>query len=169
MINKAREGVEVEKPKKAKKPKRINTQQRRFVKELVRRPVKRDAALAAGYSSGKYAYELLQQENIQSALVHELKRAGLDDELAASKMMDGLNAMTPPKKEGGERYDDQFVRKQYLDMYFRLKGNYAPTEHNINQKTININITPEMAAGLADAGAFEETFGEVKEEIIDGG
>lgn len=148
----------VDKPitKTVKKKPIVTARQKRFVKELIRRPIKKDAALAAGYSSGEYAYELLAEPHIQSLLVMELKKAGVDDELAANKMAEGLDAMTPPKKDGGERYDDQFVRKQYLDMYFRLKGNYAPTEHNVSQKTININITPEMASALADAGAFSE-------------
>ena len=121
----------------------------------------KDAALATGYNA-EYGSELVRHdEAVRNYLFAEMEKVGITSPLVATKMYEGLHAMTPPKKEGGERYEDYFVRKQYLDMYFRLRGMYAPEKHEIQEKKVVIIMTADTVKGLLDSRAITE------EEILD--
>lgn len=126
----------------------------------------KDAALKTGYHP-EHAYRLVKTDDeVRAILFGAMEDVGITSPLVAAKMYEGMNAMTPPKKEGGQRYEDYFVRKQYLDMYFRLQGMYAPEKHEINEKRIVIVMTPEVVNGLKDARAIDGEVIDVEE--IDG-
>ena len=139
----------------------ITLQQRKFVKEVVKGNSLRQASRNAGLSP-TYGSFLKKQDSIKSMLVEEFAKIGIDDALIAKKIKQGFNAKTKPLKEGGKQYEDQFVRKQFIDMAMRARGDYAPDELNINQRVIHVHVTPEVAKGLIDAGVVD------KEEFIEG-
>ncbi|MBW1975228.1 MAG: terminase small subunit [Deltaproteobacteria bacterium] len=144
--------------------------QRRFVKAIMEGCSQTDAAIRAGYKPSNAtdtASKLIRtNETVRAMLLSEFEKAGITDRLVAEKMREGLDAMTPPRKEGGSRYEDFFVRKQYLDIYFRLIGAYAPEKVEMTEKKIVINITPEFVKGLMDAKAIDETEARVIEAEV---
>ena len=125
--------------------------QRKFVAELLKGKSNGAAALAAGYSED-YGSDLVKSPTIQGLLATAMAKAGIDDNLIARKLREGLDAKTPPRKEGGQQYPDQFVRKQFLDVIFKLRGDYAPEKAETVHKTINITIDKGMIEAWKDTG-----------------
>ena len=105
--------------------------------------------------AGQTAHRWMQKDlGVRSYMFREMEKVGITDPYIAMKMKEGMAAMTKPVKEGGEMYDDYFVRKQYIDMYFRLKGMYAPEKSEHTEKVIVLNMTPQMVQGLVDSEAI---------------
>lgn len=130
-----------------------------------------EAARAVGVPdniAAQTAYRWLHKDQgVRAYLFKEMEKAGITDPYVAQKMKEGMSAMTKPVKEGGERYEDYFVRKQYIDMYFRLKGMYAPEKSEHTETQIILNITPQLSDGLKDALGLEGEEADVFEaEII---
>ena len=134
----------------------MNKRRRAFVKGVLKGKTYKDAALDANFQDEKYGSYLMRQDDVREYLLYELQQKGVDGNLAARKMREGMDAMTPPKKDGGERYEDYFVRKQYLDIYFKLTGAYAPEKTEHVEKQIVLNFTPDMIQGLVDSGAISQ-------------
>jgi len=125
------------------------------------------AGRMVGFSSN-YGAHLMKDERMQSLLLSELERVGVTDGYLAEKTREGLNAMAPPRKDGGIQYPDYFVRKQYLDIALRVRGDYAPERTEHTQKVINITLTPDFVKGLIDAKAITYDEAEILEgEVID--
>ncbi len=131
-----------------------NPKQRKFVKKVIEGESIQQAASLSGYTP-LYGHELMKQDSIKLALMVAMEKAGIGDDLMADKMREGLDALAPPRKDGGRQYADFFTRKQYIDMIHRLKGVYAPEEVNINQKVIHIHMDETMARGLVDAQVID--------------
>jgi len=110
----------------------------------------------------------MKQPAVQSILVAEMEKQGLTDSILVRKLRDGLNAQTVPRREGGQRYDDQFVRKQFLDIIFKVRGDYAPERTESTEKKIVLIMNGRMIDALKDSGKLTEAEGEILEgEIID--
>jgi hypothetical protein len=99
-------------------------------------------------------------------LKKRLEEAGLNEEKIASKISDGLEATAPPRKDGGTLYPDQFVRKQFLDLLLRIRGDYAPEVSEHVEKVIHVTIDRDMVKSLRDSGFIAEDEGEILEAEI---
>ena len=154
-----------------KKPKKITPRKKKFADKLLAGANQTQAAKAVGSSDASAAQQGYKWANhdlsVRNYLLGEMEKVGITDPYVAQKMKDGLESLTKPLKEGGERYEDGFVRKQYLDMYFRLTGMYAPEKSEHTKKTIVLNMTPQFIEGLIDTGKIDKAEAEVLEaEII---
>jgi phage terminase small subunit len=130
-------------------PPEANVRQRRFVSELLKGKTQSQAAVAAGYKAD-YASDLMKLPQVRGFLDKAMVKAGIDDLLIARKLREGLDAKTPPRKEGGKQYPDQFVRKQYIDLICKIRGDYAPDKSEHINKTINLTIDMGMLKALKD-------------------
>lgn len=156
-------------PKKA--PKRLTKRKKKFADKLLAGATQTAAAKAVGATDASAAQHGhiwgTKDASIRAYLFKEMEKVGITDPYVARKMKEGLESMTKPLKEGGTRYEDGFVRKQYLDMYFRLQGMYAPEKSEHTSKVIVMNFTPQFIEGLLDTEKITEAEAEVLEaEII---
>lgn len=142
----------------------LNPRHRKFVKGLLEGKSPSAAGLSAGYTDPGYGLALARQPLIKSLLVAEMEKQGITDGLLARKLKDGLNAQTVPRKEGGQRYDDQFVRKQFLDIVFKVRGDYAPERSEAIEKKIVLIVDGRLRNALLDTGKITED----ESKIIDG-
>lgn len=125
-----------------------------------------EAARAVGVTED-YARHLMQQPLVQSALQQKMDEVGITDQKIAEKINEGLDALTPPKKEGGRRYEDFFTRRLYLDMVLKLKGEYAPEKKEETKKIIHLTITPEAVKGFMDAGVIDAEIVDEAEQPVE--
>ena len=66
-----------------------------------------------------------------------LNEMGMNDEQLHEILKEGLGAKgTRITKLGEFVFDDFFVRRQYLDMAYKLKGTYPPEKHEETRKII---------------------------------
>ena len=128
---------------------------RTFIKHLLSgKPINRAGTLAGfGHQTG---YDLMKNPAIQNELARQMEKAGITDQYLAKKVKQGLNARTVPQKDGGTRYDDQFVRRQWADLAIKVKGGYAPEKIESEHKVIQIVIDSNMLGALKDARAISD-------------
>jgi hypothetical protein len=134
---------------------KLTPRHRRFIKNQMLGMSQQAAAAKAGYAPA-YASQLMRQPLIRSELASQMEQAGITETLLAKKLREGLNAKTPPKKEGGSQYEDQFVRKQFLDVIFKLRGDYAPERKETTEKHITIMMDAAMIKSLKDSRVLTE-------------
>jgi len=144
----------------------ISSAHKRFVRKVLEGETFGQAAIDAGYRDRGYGSSLMKEPAIRSLLTTEMEKAGINDTLIAKKLRDGLNAMTPPKKEGGRQYEDQFVRKQFLDVIFKVRGDYAPERSESTEKHIAIIMDGRMVDALRDSKVLEEQDADVLDAEI---
>jgi hypothetical protein len=116
--------------------KRLTPRQAKLIKELAKGKTQGAAALAAGYSPNnpdQSAHQAMEQ--IRNKMPQLLDDAGLTERHVIEKYLAPLmNAQeTEFAKFKGKITDKKNVvawgpRGQGLDMYFRLRGSYAPTK-----------------------------------------
>jgi len=141
---------------------------RKFVKGLIDGKSNTSAAVSAGFTSPSYGNYLAKQPVIKSLLAAEMEKQGLTEPMLVKRLKDGLDAETVPKKDGGERYDDQFVRKQFLDIIFKLRGDYAAIKTESAEKHIVIILDNRMIDSLRATDKLSKEDAETIEgEIID--
>ena len=114
-----------------------------------------DSAIKAGFANRAYGYKLKNQEDIKQALTEMMERSGINEELIAKKLKEGLDAMTVPRRDGGRQYEDHFIRKQFLDMVFKVRGDYAPERMESIQKTIQITLDGDLIRALRDSNVLD--------------
>jgi hypothetical protein len=95
-----------------------------------------------------------------------MERTGINDTLLATKLLEGLSAMAPPRRDGGTQYADQFVRKQFLDVIFKVRGDYAPDRTETTEKHITIVMDGRMVEALRDSKMLETQDADVLEAEI---
>lgn len=126
---------------------------KKFISNLMQgRGIQKSAELA-GFD-GSTGYDLMKNPAIKTALVAKMEKAGITEDMLAKKLKQGLSAKTVPRRDGGKRYDDQFVRKQFLDIIFKLRGDYAPEKIESTQQSIKIIIDAPMINALKDSRAL---------------
>jgi len=135
---------------------KITPKHRKFVKGLIGGQTSSAAARNAGFKDSRYGSYLMAQPAIQSLLLQQMEKAGISDDVLAKKLKDGLSARTPPKAGVPGRYEDHFVRKQFLDLIFKLRGDYAPEKIESTEKRIVIVFDTRSIAGLKDSGAISD-------------
>ena len=149
-----------------------------FIRHLLSgKPISQSSRLAGfGNQTG---YGLMKNPAIQNELARQMEEAGISDKYLARKIKQGLNARTIPQRENGTRYDDQFVRRQFVDMAIKVKGGYAPEKLETEHKVIQIVIDSNMIGALKDAKAISDSdledikvlehtpIEELEEEILD--
>ena len=145
---------------------RLTGKHRKYVRKRAAGESIKDSSGYAGFSH-QYGRELACQPIIKTAIVKAMDDAGINDSYLAKKVKQGLNAKTVPKSKGGKRYDDQFVRKQWADITFKLRGDYAPEKSESTHSEIVLIINDRRIKGLRDSGAISEDEAEILEaEII---
>ena len=127
----------------------LNVKHKKFVKNLARTGNTKKAATLVGFSP-EYGQKLTRDRMILTRLQVELDKQGLDDKSLVAKLADGLEAYYV-KKDGGEQYPDFHAIQKMLDTIFKLRGDYAPEKHEITQKQVIIQFTPEFMKGLKDS------------------
>ena len=132
-------------------PNGLTRSHRKFVEGLSEGMSQADASVFAGYSQ-HYGKDLARQPEIKSLLLQKLEEKGLNEDRIADKLDEGLDAMAPPRKDGGKLYPDNFVRKQYLDLLCRIRGDYAPEKSEHIEKKIQITLDLGMLKSLKDSG-----------------
>jgi phage terminase small subunit len=141
---------------------KLPIRQQKFVKALAQTGKVHESAMRAGYTDGHYGTELLRNEKIRAAVLLQMERAGVTNELLMQKLREGLDAKYPDKvvvdKAGVEHKidggTDFFTRKHYLEQALRLKNAYPAEKGDTAPRTVNIIISEKAIAGLMDAGAI---------------
>ncbi|MHA2313964.1 MAG: hypothetical protein ACXACF_01540 [Candidatus Hermodarchaeia archaeon] len=140
---------------KLKEHTKETTRQKKFVKELAKTGEIGKSALKAGYKDSRYGSQLMMNEKILTALQMELEALDVNKTLIVRKIKQGLNA-TRVIRDGGKKYPDFHARHKFLDMLLKVRGDYAPEKHQIEEKKITIVITPETLRGLRDSKAITD-------------
>lgn len=139
--------------------------QKKFVKNLAKTGEIGKSAKLVGYEK-TYGSKLMRSSKILTLLHQELEKQGVTDVRVVGKIKDGLNAYYV-KKDGGKKYKDFHAIHKYLDMVFKLRGDYAPEKHQVERKEITIVITPEVLKGLKDARAItDEELKTIEQEAL---
>lgn len=152
-----------------KKKKRVelkSVREKKFVKNIVQCGGIGKSAVLAGYSDPSYGTRLLQVERVKGAVLQALEDAGLGDRYLATKLKEGCEAVYPIKKSSSgsviqDNDPDYFVRSIYLDKVLKVRGDYAPEQHEVTEKKIIVMITPGFMKGLIDTEVL--SLDEVKE------
>jgi len=145
----------------------LTHQHRKFVEGLSEGLTQEKAAIRAGFS-GSYGKDLARVPQIKTLLMEKLEEKGLNEDKIADKLAEGLDAMAPPRKDGGTLYPDNFVRKQYLDLLCRIRGDYAPEKSEHTEKTIQITLDLGMLKSLKDSGMLSKDDADILEaEIVE--
>lgn len=153
---------------KLKEHTELKPKQKKFVKELAKTGEIGKSALRAGYKDPKYGSQLMMNQKMLTALQAELEALEVNKELIVRKIKEGLNA-TRVIRDGGKKYEDFHARHKFLDMLLKVRGDYAPEKHQIEEKRITIVITPETLRGLKDAKAITDAdIKEISKETLDG-
>ncbi len=133
------------------------------MKKFARRVAKTGEVLKSatdvGYK-GNYGSQLMKNEKIQTAIQVEMDRIGTTTEKVARKIDEGMDAYRVIR-DGGKKYPDFHVRKEYIDMAVKIRGDYAPEKHQITQEKLVLIITPETIKGLKDAEAITDADADV--------
>ncbi len=145
----------------------LSRQHRKFVEGLSEGMTQAHAAEYAGFS-GSYGKDLARVPEIKTLLLQKLEEKGLTEDKIAEKLAEGLDAMAPPRKDGGTLYPDNFVRKQYLDLLCRIRGDYAPEKSEHVEKKIQITLDLGMLKSLKDSGMLSPEDANILEaEIVE--
>lgn len=124
---------------KAKKVKKLTVRQRELIKNIGRGMSVSRAAVRAGYTDKaprQAGHQALEQ--IKRSMPELLDAKGLtDDALIDNYLRPGLEAKEVRLSQFMGQFTDHMevidhgVRRDYLDMTFKLKGSYAPTKQSI--------------------------------------
>jgi hypothetical protein len=141
--------------KKLKEHTELKPRQKKFVKRVAETGKILKSASDVGYANPRYGSQLMNNPKILTAIQAELESQGVDKVRIVKKINEGLEA-TRVIKDGGKKYEDFHARHKFLDMLLKVRGDYAPEKHQIEEKRITIVITPETIKGLKDAGAVTD-------------
>jgi len=80
-------------------------------------------------------YDYINRPHIRKSIEYAMMM-GVNREIAYLKLQDGLNATKHTRTTVGlEEVPDLTERRNYLDMYFKLTGEYAPEKREVKEKT----------------------------------
>jgi len=136
-----------------------NIREKKFIKSLVKTGEIGRSSVLAGFSDPTYGSKLIRNPRIASEIVKAMEKAGIDDPYLMTKLKEGCESVYPEKRASNgnitqKREPDYFTRSIYLDKALKIKGHYSPERHEILEKQIIINITPELVQGLLDTNAI---------------
>ena len=152
---------------KLKEDTELKPRQKKYVRRLAETGKILKSATDVGYKDPRYGSQLMMNPKILTALQQELDSLGVDKNLIVRKIKKGLNA-TRVIKDGGQKYEDFHAQHKFLDMLLKVRGDYAPEKHQIEERKITIVITPETLKGLKDAKAItDDDIEELTKESLD--
>lgn len=136
---------------------KLTTKQNKFVKAMASGLNAGDAAIKAGYNDKTYGYHLKKRDDVKQALLVAFEKAGVNEELIAQKIKDGMEAMTVPKHPSDDRrFEDHFVRKQFTELAIKVRGDFAPEKVESVHRDIRIVIDGNLIAALKDSRALSQ-------------
>jgi hypothetical protein len=138
---------------------RLLPKMKKFARRVAKTGEILKSATDVGYK-GNYGSQLMKNEKIQTAIQVEMDRQGTTTERIVEKIDEGMEAYRVIR-DGGKKYPDFHVRKEYVDIALKIRGDYAPEKHEIRQEKLILVITPETIKGLKDAGAITDDDAEV--------
>lgn len=139
---------------KLKKDTPLKPRMKKYARKVAQTGEILKSANDVGYK-GNYGSQLIQNPKIQTAIQVEMDKQGTTTEKIARKIDEGMEAFRVIRDKGKE-YPDFHVRKEYVDMALKIRGDYAPEKHEIRQEKLILVITPETIKGLKDAGAITD-------------
>lgn len=124
----------------------LTIKQRKFVKNLAitgnaTEATKRAYNTTTDTSAGAIGSKLLKKDKIQKALAVELENAGLTDSKIFAAMDEAMTSGL-----GRDSRNSDAIR--VMDMYHKIKGNYAPKQ--IEKKELNLTLNTKEDAELID-------------------
>ncbi len=145
----------------------LNRKQNKFKKHVLGGKTVREAAELTGYGS-TYGYHLMEQPKMISALQIAIDKEGMDDHFLASRIKHGASAMIPAKFIGGKNSPDHKTRFPYIKLILNLRGDLKPEAQIVQNKQINIVMSPDFVKGLIDSKKITAIEAEVIEaEVLD--
>lgn len=126
----------------------ITPKQKAFADRYLKTGNGKQSALAVYDTDSEGVAATIASENLMKPNVINYLEAALPEELLAQKHKEGLEASYTD--EWVDEAPDYSVRAKYLDMAYKLKGNYA-AEKSIN---MNVNAKDLEATILADIARF---------------
>ncbi len=145
---------------------RLLPKMKKFARRVAKTGEIMKSANDVGYK-GNYGSQLMKNEKIQTAIQVEMDKQGTTTEKIAQKIDEGMDAYRVIR-DGGREYPDFHVRKEYIDMAVKIRGDYAPEKHEIRQEKLTLIITPEVLKGLKDSEAITDAEADViTAEVID--
>jgi hypothetical protein len=129
----------------------LNRKQHKFKREILKGNSVREAAELSGYG-GSYGYHLMEQPKIISAIQVELDKQGIEDEFIVKRIKQGCNAYLVKSGMGGvKKYPDFKARESYIKLVLNLRGDLKPDAQIVQNKQINIVMSPDFVKGLVDS------------------
>jgi hypothetical protein len=117
--------------------------QKTFLKNRMAGLNNRQAAIQAGYapsSASIMAKKLTDKLACNRAFIEECERQGLTIHAIIKELKRGVTRAMHP---GNPLQPDNFNRKGYLDIALKLFGAYPPIKMELDERRIEIQITPE--------------------------
>ena len=128
----------------------LNRKQNKFKKKILSGKNVREAAELSGYGSS-YGYHLMEQPKVISALQTAIEKEGIDDQFIVQRIKSGASAMIPAKFIGGKSTPDHKTRFPYIKLVLNLRGDLKPDAQIVQNKQINIIMSPDFVKGLIDS------------------
>jgi len=142
--------------------KELNTQHKKFIKNVAAGQKYSVAADRAGFHGTGYGSYLMRQPKILTALECELEKQGIDDGYLVNKIKEGLEAFYV-KKDGGQEYPDFHAIEKMIRTVLLVKKDIAEGG-DVRNTQVNIILSPELMKGLVDSGKITDI---EAEEVID--
>jgi len=135
----------------------LTLKEREFLKKLIKTEgdVRKAGEIVFG-NAGKDGYKLLRRERVVKALTVLMEDVGLTEKKLVEKLKDGLEAM---KYDYGQKKQvpDYFIRYKYLDLIFRLRGDYAPTKYKVEgEVTHKVNELESIIRNMSSAKELQD-------------
>lgn len=124
----------MEKEKKLK-DRKLNTRERKFIKNLAQGMSMTTAMRQAGYSENTARCKAgikVKESRIAIAFNELMERAGITDEKLASTLHDGLNATRIDLNNAEVKIPDFLARYKFLDAALKIKRHYPPDRQELS-------------------------------------
>lgn len=145
----------------------LNRKQNKFKKQILSGKTVREASELTGYGS-TYGYHLMEQPKMISALQLAMEQENIDDQFIVQRIKQGASAMIPAKFIGGKNSPDHKTRFPYVKLILNLRGDLKPEAQIVQNKQINIVMSPDFVKGLIDSKKITAIEAEVIEaEVLD--
>lgn len=147
-------GIKETTPKK--KLHKLSPRERKFIKYHIEGMTAYDALLKAGYSESvarTQSKAVIGKPRILTAMQKALDKAGINDDMLAGKLKEGLDANKTVSAIGGKDagagsvdfvdVPDHSARRQYQDMAHKLRSDYPDPKLDVNH-TGAVDVTVEV-------------------------
>ena len=130
--------------------------QKAFLRNRMAGMNKRQAAVQAGYAPSTasiVAKRLTDKLSCNTIFLEECERQGLTVHAIVKELKRGVTkAMDPHKPD----QPDNFNRRSYTDMALKIYGAYPPTKIELDQRKLEIHLTPEVLERIKEIKGDKE-------------